>query len=362
MVAGTGPPPAKSVRDVYERGVKAVKAEKWEEANTALRAAVAADPTPRHYREGVIPADYLPQYYLFVAYARSGDMVNAAQYSAARGGVPTQNDPQFMLASAAFSRWQSDNAMAASSTMAAAQSAIRYDALIKEGDASLTAKNYAAALSAYDQARSTRGINDARKRAAETKLSEARDGAAAAAVERANAARAYDDLMAAGDRSLTAHNFDAAIASFSEASGLPNIDSIRKAAAERKLADARAVKERLETRGDPAAPRLVAVPAPTAVEKLAHDGFVALMSGDAAKAAHLLEASQASPDRAPASFRATVAAYLAVAYASMAIEKNDKTLETKAKQQFAEARQIERGFKLDDRLVSPQVKKLLESK
>jgi len=152
------------MEDVNE--MKAVKAEKWEEAITALRAAVAADPTPRHYREGVIPADYLPQYYLFVAYARSGDMVNAAQYSAARGGVPTQNDPQFMLASAAFSRWQSDNAMAASSTMAAAQSAIRYDALIKEGDAALTAKNYAAALSAYDQARSTRGIDDARKRAA----------------------------------------------------------------------------------------------------------------------------------------------------------------------------------------------------
>ena len=57
--------------------------------------------------------------------------------------------------------------------------------------------------------------------------------------------------------------------------------------------------------------------------------------------------------------RATLSAYLAVAYATQSIQKNDKTLESKARDQYKQAQQIQKGYKIEDKLVSPQVKKLL---
>ena len=52
-------------------------------------------------------------------------------------------------------------------------------------------------------------------------------------------------------------------------------------------------------------------------------------------------------------------AYLAVAYAAQSIQKKDKALEDKAREQFKQAQQLQKGYKLEDKLVSPQVKKLL---
>src|SRR5437773_2481138 len=69
-----------SVLKNYDQGVSAVKAGKFQDAIAPLLAAIAADPTPRSYREGVLPVDYFPQLYLFEAYVKLGDFVNATKY------------------------------------------------------------------------------------------------------------------------------------------------------------------------------------------------------------------------------------------------------------------------------------------
>src|ERR1043166_6678839 len=71
---------AKSTFDIYEKGVNAVKAGKWQEAIGPLQRAIALDPVPRSYKEGVLPNDYFPQLYLFEAYLKLGDFVNANKY------------------------------------------------------------------------------------------------------------------------------------------------------------------------------------------------------------------------------------------------------------------------------------------
>ena len=42
-----GTPPIKAARDNYDKGVAAVKSQKWSDAITALTAAIIASPCPR---------------------------------------------------------------------------------------------------------------------------------------------------------------------------------------------------------------------------------------------------------------------------------------------------------------------------
>src|SRR5207247_2769903 len=81
-----GPP--QSVLVTYSDGVRAIAAQKWNEAIAALNEAIRFDPAPRSYREGVLLMDYYPQYYLFVAHLKTGDLVKARQFYESRGTLP----------------------------------------------------------------------------------------------------------------------------------------------------------------------------------------------------------------------------------------------------------------------------------
>ena len=74
--------------DNYVAGVNAIKAEQWPDAITALASAMAMDPVPRSYKEGVYSGDYFPQYYLFVAYLRTNNIEQARRFYALRGPLP----------------------------------------------------------------------------------------------------------------------------------------------------------------------------------------------------------------------------------------------------------------------------------
>src|SRR5262245_20023994 len=79
---------AKSTLDIYDKGVAAAKAQKWQDAINFMKQAIATDATPRSYREGVIPIEYFPQYYLFVSYVGMKDWINARSVVSQRGLWP----------------------------------------------------------------------------------------------------------------------------------------------------------------------------------------------------------------------------------------------------------------------------------
>src|SRR5438128_8299173 len=80
--------PAKSVSDNYDKGVKAIQAQQWQAAIDAMKAALALDPQQRSYKEGVFSGDYFPNLYIFEAYVKLGDFVNANAYYGRRGALP----------------------------------------------------------------------------------------------------------------------------------------------------------------------------------------------------------------------------------------------------------------------------------
>src|SRR5579872_2784794 len=183
-----GKQPVKSVLDGYTAGVKAVQAGKFAEAITALNAAVAADPLARSYKEGVFSGDYYPQFYLFVAYAGQKDMVNASRFYSQRGNVPPAVAKDGATAVAAFTQWQNDN-------RAAQQNAAQFDKLLGDGNTALNAKNYDGAITAFDSASKLAGIDDAKKKQATDKLTQAR-----------NEAKALADANAANQQKLATFN------------------------------------------------------------------------------------------------------------------------------------------------------------
>src|SRR5207247_2035041 len=89
-VSGGPRSPMRSVIDSYDRGVAAIKAARWDAAIADLSEALKGDPLPRTYREGVLLGEYFPQYYLFVAYLKTGDLVKARQFYEARGSLPSK--------------------------------------------------------------------------------------------------------------------------------------------------------------------------------------------------------------------------------------------------------------------------------
>ncbi|HEY6213710.1 MAG TPA: hypothetical protein VIW45_15565 [Vicinamibacterales bacterium] len=237
--------PGAAARDAYKKGVDAVKAGKWADAITNLQNAIAADGRPRSYKEGVFDNDYFPQYYLFIAYARSGDMPNAAKFSGARNGVPAKIANDASAASSEFAKWQQTNADAA-------KNAAAYDNFMKQGEGALGSKSFDAAITAFTDASKVGGIDDAKKRAAEQKLAEATKGKndAATAAANANAAAAlttrYNELIGAGDQANTNKQFDQALNSYRQASALPGLDAARKTAADNKITSTTTAKNDFE--------------------------------------------------------------------------------------------------------------------
>src|SRR5689334_24823792 len=75
----------------YEKGLQAFDAARYAEAVEYLERAVSADPrASRHkYVEGVFRADYLPYFYLAIAYTKLGVLDKAqASLAKARTGAP----------------------------------------------------------------------------------------------------------------------------------------------------------------------------------------------------------------------------------------------------------------------------------
>src|SRR5436190_10800819 len=82
-------PPADAV-GVYTLGIAAVKASEWESAITFMNAAMSIDPTPRSYQDSGAEHDYYPQYYLFVAHLKTGDLAAARRFDESRGNLPVK--------------------------------------------------------------------------------------------------------------------------------------------------------------------------------------------------------------------------------------------------------------------------------
>jgi hypothetical protein len=66
----------------YDRGLKAIEAGQWAEAEAAFRAALADDPEPnaRKRFQGVVMKPYVPHHYAAVAAWRGGDCAAALEY------------------------------------------------------------------------------------------------------------------------------------------------------------------------------------------------------------------------------------------------------------------------------------------
>jgi len=80
--------PVRSAIENYDRGRKAVEQKKWDDAITALTAAVAQDAQDRTYREGAFNNNYFPHHFLFIAYVEKGETAKAREALALRGPLP----------------------------------------------------------------------------------------------------------------------------------------------------------------------------------------------------------------------------------------------------------------------------------
>lgn len=493
--AQTAPP--KAARDNYDKGVAAAKAQKWQEAITALNAAIAVDGTPRSWKEGVYQNDYYPQAYLFIAYVGMKDFAKAQALVAQRGMWPAkvQADAKtsFDAMNAETKRIADANAAAkavadkaaadkAAADKAAADKAAadklaadkaaadklaadkaaadkaaadraaaekrnadlaEFNRAVTAGNKEFNSKNWGGAVAAFTQAKtklpndfnSQQGLqqklNEATKNKADkeffdnavktadaafaknqfvdaatnyraaqgrnpsefsslklqAKLDKADVEAKKMGAEQAKKAE-IDSMVRNADGALGQKRFDDAIAGYNavKAKYAPEftqrglqakIDEATrgktqaandKAAADRAAADrlAAAEKEKADRlaaaekeKADKAAAAQNAANAAQLAERNAHDGLLALLTGDSVKASSLLEQALSEAPNAKPSRRATLTAYLAVAHAAQSIQKNDKTLESKARDEFKQAQSIQKGYKLEDSLVSPQVKKLL---
>jgi len=197
------------------------------------------------------------------------------------------------------------------------------DSMVKSANAALGGKKFDDAIAGYNSVK-TKYPAEFQQQKLQAKIDEATRGKTALA-----------DAKAAEDRRIA----DA------------------KAAEERRIADAKAAADKAAA--DKAAAEKNAASAAQVAEQAAHDGLVALLKGDASKASPLLEQAISGAPKASQARRATLSAYLAVAYATQSIQKSDKALESKARDQYKQALQIQKGYKLEDSLVSPQVKKIL---
>jgi len=210
-----GKPPVKSAQDSYKAGVTAVKSQNWDAAITALKAAIQVDSASRSYRDGTIGDEYWPQFYLFVAYAGKKDFVNASSYNAQKGSPPANVLKDGTIAQAALTQWQNDN-------RTAQQNAAQFDKLLGDGNTALTAKNYDGAIAAFDNASKLAGIDDAKKKQATDKLTQARNDQRA--LNEANAANTkklgdFNTAFGRGNAALGNKQWSDAITAYNSARG-----------------------------------------------------------------------------------------------------------------------------------------------
>jgi hypothetical protein len=158
----------------------------------------------------------------------------------------------------------------------------------------------------------------------------------------------FEADVAAGNRAAASRRWDEAVRQY-EAARAASPEDFRKQNLQTRLDEASRTRTALA----------VAAPVAAAGDRLIRDGLVALMTGDSKKAASLLEQAQSEAAKSPPQTRAAIGAYLAVAYASQALATGDNALEQKARGQYRQAQQLRPDFRLDDRIVSPQIKKML---
>ncbi|HMD35522.1 MAG TPA: hypothetical protein VKH42_11165, partial [Vicinamibacterales bacterium] len=250
-----------------------------------------------------------------------------------------------------------------------------FENAVKIADAALASKNYADAKTNYQSAKDRipaeftnrklqpkldQAITEFNKLGAEA----ARKADIASMVRSADgllAAKRYDDAI--GGYNSVKSKYPAEFQQQNLQARIADAARGRTALADAKAAVEKAAADKLAAAEKAAADKLAvqqnAADAARLVEKNAHDGLLLLLTGDAAKASPLLEQAISGSTKAGVQRRATLSAYLAVAYATQSIQKNDKTLESKARDQYKQAQQIQKGYKIEDKLVSPQVKKLL---
>src|SRR5262249_28906168 len=231
-----------------------------------------------------------------------------------------------------------------------------FDNSVKAADSALASKDYAGAKTNYQSAKDRLPAEFANRKL-EAKLQQATTEFNKLGAEQAKKAE-LDSLVRNAKNAYDGKRFDDAIttlngvkskfpADFQQQGLQARLDDATRA--RDKAADDRRKAEN-DQRNAEAAARLA--------DQNAREGLNALLKeGNAGKASPLLEQAIGASMSASAQRRATLNAYLAVAYAAQSLQKNDKTLETKARDQFRQAQSIQKGFKLEDKLVSPQVKK-----
>jgi hypothetical protein len=172
----------------YEKGVAAIKVQKWDDAIAALQQAIAIDsiPSANKHEEGVFTSEYFPQYYLFVAYLKKGDTTKARQSYAAKGQLTSKLSAE---AAGLYAELQkAEQAMAV-----LAQNKTQFDALVRSAETALAAKKYDDAIGAYEAA--NRLLPDEfRNQKLDSKLNDARGSKAAE--QRAADQRAADQRAA----------------------------------------------------------------------------------------------------------------------------------------------------------------------
>ena len=261
-------------------------------------------------------------------------------YNSARGVFPEEFQRQ---------NGQSRLDEAARNVNADRQARTDFDAMVQRGNAAYAAKNWAAAIKEFTDARSK--LPDAfNQQNLQSKLSDA--------TRQKSDRDDFDNDVKKAEAAVARKDYaDAAVNYRAAQSRIPAEFASQKLQAKLDAADAEARKLAVVQ------PKKAEIPPTpgdaTAAEKNAHDGLLALLTGDAAKASPLLEQAINASAKASVQRRALLSGYLAVAYAAQSIQKNDKALETRARDQFRQAQQIQRGYKLEDKLVSPQVRKLL---
>jgi hypothetical protein len=236
-----------------------------------------------------------------------------------------------------------------------------FDAMVARGNTAYATQNWTAAIKEFTDARNKlpdafnqqnlqSRLSDATRQKSDRDFFDNAVKTAEAAVAKKDYVDAAANYRAAKDRIPTefaSQRLQAKLDAADAEAKKPSVEQQRKAEilSQARIEEATRAKTAL---GDA-----------TAAEKNAHDGLLALLTGDAAKASPLLEQAVSASANASVQRRALLSGYLAVAYATQSIQKNDKALESKARDQFRQALQIQKGYKLEDKLVSPQVRKLL---
>ena len=342
----------------YDKALSALKKEQYDTAIPLLQQAIAIDPSAQRNKrvEATVTEDYFPQYYLFYAYVKS------KQYDKARPFASASRPPKPQVADFQVAFTEYTQTVAATTALAANNAQLKldqamreqkaaaaqadFDNFVKIGDAALRAKHYAQAQNAYEQAKA-KLPDEFGRRGVQKKLDmiTAQIGAMS---EDARATSEFQASVTAARSALDAKRYDEAIRQL-EAARQRSPDDFTKQNLQAKLDEANRAK-------------LAAMPAQASApavdfDRYTRDGLTALLTGQPQRAKEAFELALGAGKAAPAQ-RAMAHAYLAVAYASLALQSSGDArvpLETRARDEYRQAG----GYLLPRKLVSPAVMALL---